>query len=272
MKEELIMHKQEIYQFAHKTVLEAGKLLLELKKQPLVFSEKTDYADLVTEVDKKVEAFLVNKITERYPTHGILGEEGTFKEDLKNFETIWVIDPIDGTTNFIQDFPFYAISVGIIHQGEGVMGFVYNPSTDELFHAVKGQGAFVNQEKLELDKPLALKETVFSTSMFWEDVTTQNALHPSIIELYKNTRGMRMLGGAALSLCEIAKGTLNAYIMPMLSPWDYAGGVIVLQEAGGTITGLHGESVQYKNAQSILATHPAIHTEILQKFQSKANL
>lgn len=257
------MNQAELKQFAYKTVSEAGQLLLELKKQPLIFKEKKDYSDLVTEVDQKVEAFLVDQILKRYPTHGVLGEEGTFKKDLTDIDTIWVIDPIDGTTNFIQDFPFYAISVGIVHKGEGIMGFVYNPSTNELFHAVKGEGAYVNEQKLELKGSITLKETVISTTMFWEDVETKNALHPSLIELYKNTRGMRMLGGAALSLCEIAKGTLNAYIMPMLSPWDYAGGVIILKEAGGIVTTLTGDDVQFQKEQSILASHPSIHKELL---------
>lgn len=262
----MLMNLKQLEDFAHQTVLKAGELLLELKKQPLVYTEKKDYSDLVTEVDKKVEAYLVEQILTAYPTHGILGEEGTFTEDSTKFDTIWVIDPIDGTTNFIQDFPFYAISVGIVHKGEGIMGFVYNPSTNELFHAVKGQGAYVNERKLERKNSLLLRESVISTTMFWEHVETQNALHPSIIELYKKTRAMRMLGGAALSLCEIAKGTLDAYVVPMLSPWDYAGGVIILKEAGGIATNLQGEEVQFEKNQSILASHPDIHAEILRNF------
>lgn len=260
------MNIDELTQFAHKIVYEAGQLLLELKKQPLVFEEKKDYSDLVTVVDKEVEAFLVEAITKEYPTHGILGEEGTFKEDPTQFDTVWVIDPIDGTTNFIQDFPFYAISVGIVHEGEGIIGFVYNPTTDEMFRGIKGQGAYVNTQKLELKKSLTLKETVISTTMFWADVDTKEALHPAIISLYKKTRGTRMLGGAALSLCEIAKGTLGAYVMPLLSPWDYAAGVIVLKEAGGVVTDLTGKCVQFEEGQSMLASHPGIHPELLTVF------
>ena len=260
------MNLHELSEFAGNVVLKAGGLLNEWKKQPLIYEEKRDYSDLVTEVDKKVEAFLVEEILKQYPDHGILGEEGTFKKDLVDYDTVWVIDPIDGTTNFIQNIPFYAISVGIVHKGKGIMGFVYNPSTDELFHAVAGEGAYVNNQKLELNNPMHLQEAVISTTMFWEDPITQNALHASIIELYKNTRAMRMLGGAALSLCEIAKGTIGAYVIPMLSPWDYAAGVIILKEAGGIVTDLKGEAIQFKQGQSLLAAHPDIHEKITQLF------
>jgi myo-inositol-1(or 4)-monophosphatase len=103
--------------------------------------------------------------------------------------------------------------------------------------------------------------------MFWENVDTKAALHPNIIELYKETRGMRMLGGAAISLCEILTGTFSAYVMPMLSAWDFAGGAIILKEAGGIVTQLNGDEVDFTKGSSLLAAHPDIHNEILKKFK-----
>jgi myo-inositol-1(or 4)-monophosphatase len=253
---------KELGKFASDIVTEAGALLKKLQKEPLEFTEKHDHSDLVTIVDSAVEKFLVDKIIEKYPHHGIVGEEGMFEAESSHYETQWVIDPIDGTTNFIHGFPYYGISVGIVHQGVGMIGVVYNPQTDELFYAEKDNGAFVNGDRLSLDKPIALKEALVSSAMFWEDSSTKENLHPGVIEIYKKTRGIRMVAGAAISLCETAKGTLNAYIAPMLSTWDYAGGLIILKEAGGIITRLSGDPVSLEMGGSILASHPSIHGEL----------
>jgi myo-inositol-1(or 4)-monophosphatase len=256
----------EIGQFAKEVVKEAGALLVRLRKEPMVFEAKRDHSDLVTFADKEIETFLVKKILKAFPQHGIVGEEGIFDQDDTYYQTQWVIDPIDGTTNFIHNFPFYGISVGVVHKGVGMIGVVYNPVTDELFYAEKDNGAFVNDVRLHLDQPITLKESLISTAMIWDNPQTKNTMHPSVIQIYKETRGLRMVGGAAISLCEIAKGTLNAYIVPALSTWDYAAGIIILKEAGGTITRLNGQPVSLEYGGSLLAAHPSIHRELLEIF------
>jgi myo-inositol-1(or 4)-monophosphatase len=257
------LNVSELGKFAEGIVRAAGELLLKLRKEPLELEEKADFSDLVTVVDRAVEKFLVESILERYPDHGIVGEEGIFEDERSDFATQWIIDPIDGTTNFIHNFPFYGISVGIVHKGVGIIGVVYNPSTHELFYGEKDKGAYVNGVALRLNKPMLLKEALVSTTMMWEDWRTKESVHSSIIEIYQKTRGLRMLGGAAISLCEIAKGTLNAYVMPALSTWDYAGGVIILKEAGGTITRLNGSILSLDKGGSLLAAHPSIHPDLL---------
>jgi myo-inositol-1(or 4)-monophosphatase len=256
---------KKVGQFAKNMVKEAGALLIRLRQEPMVFEEKHDHSDLVTFADKEIEKFLVHHILNTFPEHGIVGEEGIFEHESAHYETQWVIDPIDGTTNFIHNFPFYGISVGIIHKGMGMIGVVYNPVTDELFYAEKDHGAYVNDVRLSLDQPMALKEALVSTSMYWDNPHTKNNLHPSVIQIYKETRGLRMVGGAAISLCEIAKGTLSAYVAPMLSSWDYAAGVIILKEAGGTITRLNGQPLSLEYGGSLLASHPSIHRELLSR-------
>jgi myo-inositol-1(or 4)-monophosphatase len=206
------------------------------------------------------------KFLAKYPVHGIVGEEGVEEGGSFYHETQWVIDPIDGTTNFIHNFPFYGISIGIVYKGEGIIGVVYNPSTNELFYAEKDHGAFVNGNRLLLKEPILLKQALVASTMFWEDLSTKSALHPGIIDIYKRARGLRMVGGAAISLCEIAKGTLNAYIVPMLSAWDFAGGVMVLKEAGGIVTQLNGSPVSFLQGGSVLAAHPSIHQDLLNAF------
>jgi myo-inositol-1(or 4)-monophosphatase len=250
--------------FAKELVKEAGALLVKLRKEPMVLEEKHDHSDLVTFADKEIETFLVKKILSTFPQHGIVGEEGIFDNDDSYYQTQWIIDPIDGTTNFIHNFPFYGISVGVIHKGVGMIGVIYNPVTDELFYAEKDNGAYVNETRLTLNKPITLKESLISTAMFWDNPKTRNTMHPSLIHIYKETRGLRMVGGAAISLCEIAKGSLSAYIVPALSTWDYAAGVIILKEAGGTITRLNGQPISLEFGGSLLAAHPSIHAELMQ--------
>jgi myo-inositol-1(or 4)-monophosphatase len=258
---------KRIGQFAKELVKEAGELLIKLRKEPMVFEEKQNHSDLVTFADKEIEKFLVKNILNTFPTHGIVGEEGIFDNDDAYYQTQWIIDPIDGTTNFIHNFPFYGISVGVVHKGVGMIGVVYNPSTDELFYAEKDNGAYVNATRLNLDQPITLKESLVSTAMFWDDPKIKNNLHPSIIQIYKETRGLRMVAGAAISLCEIAKGTLSAYVVPALSTWDYAAGIIILKEAGGTITRLNGQPISLEYGGSLLATHPSIHHDLLTIFR-----
>jgi myo-inositol-1(or 4)-monophosphatase len=231
------------------------------------FDEKTDHADLVTFADKEIEKFLVQAILQAFPQHGIIGEEGIFDQEDAYFKTQWIIDPIDGTTNFIHNFPFYGISVGVVHKGIGMVGVVYNPLTHELFYAEKDNGAYVNDVRLSLEQPLSLKEALISTSMFWEDSRSKNHMHPGVLQIYQEARGLRMVGGAAISLCEIAKGTFNAYIAPALSTWDYAAGIIILKEAGGTITRLNGQPISLDYSGSLLAAHPSIHAQLLSKFR-----
>lgn len=259
----MIFNTEKLGKFASEIVYEAGQLLLELKNAPLELEEKKNHSDLVTIVDQKIEQFLVDKIMKEYPSHGVMGEEGTFKKDISTCETVWIIDPIDGTTNFIHDFPFYGISVGIAHKGEGVIGVVYNPSTDELYYGEKDKGAFVNHQPLKIKKSMKLKEALVSTTMYWANPITEDALHSNIITLYKNTRGMRMIGGAAISICEIATGKINAYIMPMLHAWDFAGGVIIAKEAGALVSRLDNTPFKIDKHGGILVSHPDIHEQIL---------
>lgn len=258
---------KKLGQFASDLIKQAGVRLAQMQQNSISIEEKRSHSDLVTIADKDIEQFLVDHILKEYPNHGILCEEKTFDKELTDFDTVWVIDPIDGTTNFIHGFPFYGISIGIFHKGEGIIGLVYNPSTDELFYGQKGNGAYVNNKRMTIDKPVKENEALISTVTFWDDYKTKEKVHPAIIQLVKNTRGVRMVGGAAISLCEIAKGTFDAYIMPMLQPWDYAAGMIILQEAGGTLTTLRGESVAYTKGSSILATHPDLHKKLLQYFE-----
>jgi myo-inositol-1(or 4)-monophosphatase len=255
-----------IGKFAVDIVMGSAILMKQLKELPLDLEEKKSHSDLVTAVDQQIEEFLVKCISDKYPKHGILGEEGVYEGTLEDKDTVWVIDPIDGTTNFIHGFPYYGISVAVVRKGIGIVGVIYNPETDELFFAEAGKGAYVNGKRISLEHKLKLRDSLISTTMFWENHETKTTLHPSIVELYKESRGIRMVGGAAVSLCEVAMGRLNAYIMPNLNAWDYAAGAVILKEAGGSLSKVNGGNVSLENGGSLVASHPDIHSELLRKF------
>lgn len=260
---------KEIGEFTCDIVKEAGILLANLKETPLTATEKENHADLVTMADPMIEKFLVTRVLEKYPTHGILGEEGGLNGTVNEAETTWVIDPIDGTTNFIHGFPFYGISVAVVHKGIGIVGVVYNPMTNELFFAEKGKGLTINGVRVQMKQSLPLKEALISTTMFWADNEKRDAIHPSVIQLYKQTRGVRMLGGAAVTLSELAKGTFGAYYMPMLNAWDYAAGAVIVQEAGGVVTRLDGTPLDFTCHGGIIAAHPDIYGEVAKWFKPR---
>lgn len=251
---------KELGQFAAKIVSEASEMLMAMREEWMKIEEKAGPSDLVTMADKEIEKFLATKIHTRYPDHGIVGEEGA---NSGGSDTVWIIDPIDGTTNFIHNFPFYGISVGVVHKGEGLVGVVSNPMTKELFYGEKGFGAFVNGKRLGLNSTMELGEALVSTTMIWDKGGFGTTIHPGLVEIYRRVRGVRMVGGAAISLCEIAKGTLNAYIIPSLAAWDYAGGKIILEEAGGVVTQFNGSELSFDSGGSLVGAHPSLHQEIV---------
>lgn len=258
------LNLKDIGGFASEMIKIAGEKLIELRKEALEIQDKGGYNNFQTNADTIIEKFLADTIEARFPEHGIIGEETVLKRGNPDIDITWIIDPIDGTTNFIHNFPFYGISIGIVHKGEGIIGVVYNPSTDEIFYGKKGNGSYVNGVKLDIRKPIKLSEALVTTTMYFDDSFTH--LHPGVMELYYQTRGLRMVGGASISICEIAKGTLNAYIVPSLSTWDYAAASIILKEAGGQLSQLNGKEISYQHGGSLLASYPSIHQDILNIF------
>jgi myo-inositol-1(or 4)-monophosphatase len=258
--------KNEMYDFALEIAKIAGKMSIDLRKEPLKLETKRSHADLVTFIDKEVEQFLVNKILERYPQHGILGEEGTFKESYKNFETVWIIDPIDGTTNFVHQQQHYAISIAIAKNGIGIFGVVYDPIKDELFYAGKDDGAYLNGNKIILDDKKTIRESVISTCMFWEDPNTKENLSKTIIGLARDSRGIRMMSSAALDMCYVAIGRLDAYINPRLQAWDFSAAKIILEEAEGFVRDHKANIINTMEGSSMIACNPSIYEELLNYF------
>ncbi len=247
----------------------AGELSLRRMKQPFTVEYKTSASDLVTAVDKEVEKHVIDAILRQYPEHGILGEERTFTGDPGKYDTLWVIDPIDGTTNFVHQQINFAVSIAVYHKGEGLIGVVYDPSRDEMFHAVKGQGAYLNGQRLRLEKTVSLEEALLCTSVFWNKQAEQMGIDLIVKKLAGKVRGMRLLGSAALEMAYVAAGRLDGYVSLSLNAWDFGAGRILVEEAGGKVTTMDGKPLPFDRKSSVMACNTTFYEELQHYIQSE---
>lgn len=252
-----------IYDAAKQWIYEAGEVIKESFSNTLNITYKSHYADLVTDMDKGIEKFFIERIKNKYPDHEILGEEG-YGDEVQNLQgTVWIIDPIDGTTNFVHQQSNFAISIGIYQDGIGIIGLIYDVVRNELFHCISGNGVYLNDEKLPKLAEASLDQSVIGLNATW--VTPNRKIdHNLLLPLVRKSRGTRSYGTAALELAHVVCGRLDAYITMRLSPWDFAAGYILVQEAGGVISTIDGSKVDVLSKTSIFAAKPSLHSEILE--------
>jgi myo-inositol-1(or 4)-monophosphatase len=248
----------------YETLLEAvrtgGQIIKSRTGERMSVKYKTSWSDLVTEVDTAVEQAVRSIVHARFPDHGFLGEEGGGGWEQ---EYTWVLDPLDGTTNFAHTLPNFVCSLAVYRGREAQAGAVYDPSRDELFTARRGGGAFLNGIAIQVDPAATLHESLIGTNLMW-DVREDRALNlPGMIELGKQVRGIRSLGAAALELAYVACGRLSAYMQWRLCPWDYGAGALLVAEAGGRVTRADGAPLDVTQKSSVLASNGRIHDEIV---------
>ncbi|MFD2673559.1 inositol monophosphatase family protein [Marinicrinis sediminis] len=232
---------------------------------------KASGQDLVTEVDKGSEAMIRKLITTYFPTHTFLGEESvpldtaarqqTFAEAAEA-EYVWVVDPIDGTTNFVHGFPFFSISIALAHKGEVIVGVVYDPSRDELFVAEKGKGAYVHGKRMQVGPEKQLSESLLSTGFPVDHVHTLPPNMRALQAFVPQVRNIRTSGSAALHMAYVAAGRLSGFWEVGLNAWDTAAGALLIQEAGGKVTDTRGEPYTLA-CRHIVATNGHIHGQVL---------
>ncbi|MBE3562716.1 MAG: inositol monophosphatase [Hydrogenibacillus schlegelii] len=257
--------------FARTLAEEAGALirerLLKLEAgEALQIGTKSGPSDLVTEVDRAVEAHVVRRIRAAYPDHGVLGEEGTDAAGSPETAGLrWVIDPIDGTTNFVHQKLNFCVSIALYAGDEGLVGVVYDPMREERFTAVRGGGAALNGRPLRLDGAKGLSESLIGTSLTWVRRARQTGLVEPVWRLAERSRGLRSLGAAALEAAYVAAGRLDAFLSLTLSPWDFAAAKLIVEEAGGTVVDFAGRPVGLKRPElGFLAAHPSLVGPILE--------
>ena len=221
--------------------------------------------DLVTEVDHRSEAYLLGEVQKDFPAHHIFAEEsGIIQGD---DDDIWYIDPLDGTVNYAHHVPIFCVSIAYAFQGRLTLGAVYDPLRDEMFTAERGQGAYLNGEKLSVSLTSELKRSLLVTGFPYDTWNTELDNFANFIRFGKLTQGVRRLGSAALDLAYVAAGRFDGFWELSLKPWDVAAGGLICEEAGARITNIRGESDYISAPQSILAATPGIHARMLEEFR-----
>ena len=217
--------------------------------------------DFVTQVDKAAESAIIDIIRQAYPDHAILGEESGALEG-KKIEYRWIIDPLDGTTNYIHGFPQYCVSIALEHRGAIEHGVVYDPSRNELFTASKGGGAFLDDRRIRVTKCANLKDALVGTGFPFKEMSRVDLYFRQLRELMQTSSGVRRAGAAALDLAYVAAGRLDAFWELGLAPWDMAAGALLIQEAGGMVGDLKGDTGWLENGDIAAAT-PKVFTQLL---------
>jgi myo-inositol-1(or 4)-monophosphatase len=225
---------------------------------------------LVSEVDIQAENMLVRGLSKLQVDAGFIGEENTISLDnSKDYQ--WIIDPLDGTTNFLHGLPVYCISVALAFQGKPILGVILELNKNELFYATKGGGAFLNEKKIKVTDTQNLNKTLIATGFPYYNFEAMEAYLDVLNELMRNTRGLRRLGSAAVDLAYTACGRFDGFFEWGLSPWDVAAGIIIVQEAGGSVTDFENQQ-NYLFGKSIIAGNPTISLQLQQIIAKKFSL
>jgi len=283
---------QDRLQLAIELARRAGGLILEGQGKRLRVSKK-GATDLVTDYDLKSEKMLVDGIRSAYPNDAILAEEGTGSDSLGGApgqvlgdasgqslasapgqalgsapgqageaEHLWLVDPLDGTTNYAHGIPFYSVSIGLMVGGRLAFGVVYDPNRDELFHASAGKGAWLGDKPLQVSETGSLEDSLLVTGFPYDIRTNPNNNLDHFGEFAVRTQAVRRLGSAALDLAYVAAGRFEGYWELRLNPWDWAAGVLLTREAGGTVTTFSGGDKVIGGDETLLATNGRVHEQM----------
>jgi myo-inositol-1(or 4)-monophosphatase len=207
--------------------------------------------DFVTEVDREAEQTIIRMLREAYPKHSILAEESGEAHSGGNADYQWIIDPLDGTTNFLHGFPQYAVSIALLHKGVITQAVVYDPGNNDLFTATRGAGAYLNDARLRVSKRLQLKTALVGTGFPFKEHQHIDAYLAMLRDIMQNTAGVRRAGSAALDLAYVAAGRLDTFWEIGLAPWDIAAGSLLITEAGGVVGDLQGNDQHMKSGNII---------------------
>jgi myo-inositol-1(or 4)-monophosphatase len=219
-----------------------------------------DHNDFVTEVDRAAEATIIETLLDAYPNHAILAEESGQQGDS---EYQWIIDPLDGTTNFLHGFPQYCVSIALVHNGQLEQGVIYDPTRNDLFTASRGQGAFLNDRRIRVSKTLKLADALIGTGFPYRDFTHLDTYMGMLREVLQKSAGVRRPGSAALDLAYVAAGRFDGFWEIGLNKWDIAAGCLLVKEAGGLVGDFQGDD-SYIDSGNIVAGTPKVFAQLLQ--------
>lgn len=245
---------------------ELENLLLELQTGHLAIDHKSNDFDLVTQADFASEKRLVEFIREAFPEDGLLAEEGSRStgggEEEKRFR--WILDPIDGTVNYANNLPVWAISIGLLHGNAQVGGIVSGPGLGLRYRALRNGGATRNGTPIQVNAKTNVREGLVGTGFPYNRATHADVLGRTVANMLRDSGGLRRLGAAALDFCFVADGKFLAYYEMQLQPWDTAAGSLIAREAGATVTDLHGHPFDPFTSQGVLTSNGPVHQNLLQ--------
>jgi len=231
-----------------------------LPKLDKIKVEQKSYNNYVSEADINAERAVIRTILKHYPDHAILAEESGQQGDS---DYVWIIDPLDGTTNFLHRFPVFCVSVGLMYKNQLEHAAVYDPLRQELFTASRGQGAHLDGRRIRVSKQTSLEHTLIGTGFPFRDTNISLALYLKILEtVLKHTSGVRRAGAAALDLCYVAAGRLDGFWETGLHKWDMAAGALIIREAGGIISDMNG-SENFLDTGHVLTGSPKIYSALM---------
>ncbi len=218
--------------------------------------------DFVSEVDREAERLIVETLLGSYPDHAILAEEGTAKGANADAENVWIIDPLDGTTNFLHGFPQYCVSIALAQRGQIAHGVIYDPVRNDLFTASRGRGAFLNDRRIRVSKRSHLRDCLVGTGFPFRDGSHLDTYLKMMKTMIEQTAGLRRPGAAALDLAYVAAGFYDGFWEVGLNAWDVAAGSLLIQEAGGLIGDLAGDG-EFLHGGQVIAATPKIFAQMV---------
>lgn len=247
---------------AIKAAREAGKIINRASQDIGALKVETkDTNDFVSEVDRSAEQAIISVLKDAYPTHGFFGEESG--KTNTEADSIWIIDPLDGTTNFLHGFPAYCVSIALQERGVLTQAVIYDPVRNDLFTATRGRGAFLNDKRIRVTQRSKLQEALISTGFPFKDFSYFDTYINIFRDMAKKTSGLRRPGSAALDLAYVAAGYADGFFEINLSPWDIAAGALLVQEAGGIVGDFEGNESWLKTG-NIVAGNPKVFGQMLQ--------
>ena len=248
-----------IFQTANSAIEKATYVVMEAYNLPKI-TEYKGKTDLVTKTDRQSENIIISEIQKVFPKHGIIAEESNRINAESEYQ--WIIDPLDGTTNFVHGYPSFGISIGVMNNDEYICGIVKELPANHTYSAIRGKGASCDGKQIYVSDVGALDQSLLVTGFGYEHSEKWSTNIELFKQLTDTTQGVRRLGAAAIDLCHVACGKVDGYWEFDIKPWDTTAGVLIVQEAGGKVTKMDGSKYSIHNPQ-ILATNAKIHSEML---------
>ena len=254
------MNQTELLEFTKTTAKGAGAILMQHFGMISTVKRKSTHIDLVTIADTESESFILNQVNAAYPLHHIIAEESAIVENNSDYR--WVIDPLDGTTNFIHNLPIFAVSIGLQYKDETIVAVVYNPAADKCFWAEKNGKAYLNGNPIHTTSTNALSDSLLVTGFPYSHDERWEKGFDLFKLIYGKTQGVRRLGAAALDFCFVAMGRFDGFWEFGLQPWDVCAGALILEETGGKVSDWDDSPMPF-SGNRVLATNGHIHDEMM---------